>query len=101
MRVCALMRVRVRMRVCVRACARQGVGMFWGVELVEDKATKKPFDASHNLTAKIVKAGLEVRSPCSALCRAVPCRAALHCAVLPDATAFAHVLSRLLSVAVF
>ena len=56
--------------------------MFWGVELVEDKATKKPFDASHNLTAKIVKAGLEVRSPCSALCRAalccaVPCRAVL------------------------
>ena len=61
--------------------------MFWGVELVEDKATKKPFDASHNLTAKIVKAGLEVRSPCSALCRAalccaVPCRAVPCCAVL-------------------
>jgi hypothetical protein len=82
--------------------------MFWGVELVEDKATKKPFGASHNLTAKIVKAGLEVRSPCSALCRAalccaVPCRAVPCCAVLccSDATAFAHVLSRLLSVAVF
>jgi hypothetical protein len=61
--------------------------MFWGVELVEDKATKKPFDASHNLTAKIVKAGLEVRSPCSALRCAVPrcavlCRAVLCRAVL-------------------
>ncbi len=35
--------------------------MFWGVEFVQDKATKRPFEASKNLTAKIVKAGLEVR----------------------------------------
>jgi hypothetical protein len=71
--------------------------MFWGVELVEDKATKKPFDASHNLTAKIVKAGLEVRSPCSALCRAALCCAVPCCAVLCRAALCCAVLMQLLS----
>ncbi len=34
--------------------------MFWGVEFVEDKATKRPFDVRKNLTSRVVKAGLEV-----------------------------------------
>lgn len=34
--------------------------MFWGVEFVEDKATKRAFDVRKNLTSRVVKAGLEV-----------------------------------------
>lgn len=38
----------------------RGVGMFYGVEFVQDKDTKEPFDAAVGLTAKVVKAGMDL-----------------------------------------
>jgi adenosylmethionine-8-amino-7-oxononanoate aminotransferase len=42
----------------------RGRGLFWGLELVEDRATKKPFDPKLRMHARVKRAALEAGLMC-------------------------------------
>lgn len=42
----------------------RGRGLFWGLEIVEDRAIKKPFDPAHKINAKVKSAAMEAGLMC-------------------------------------